>query len=88
MNDPQDAPEDKMFSGSIAITVYMKIENVSGNDANQVANEAVSALKHCLRNEPEYDLIELDSHDLWQTNREPDFWDKVDAAYDRVKDQR
>lgn len=88
MIDPQEAPEDKRFSGSVAITVYLKVEEVNANDAEEVATEAVDALKHTLRNEPQYDTIELDSHDIWEVNKPVTFWDRVDEAYDAKKHDR
>lgn len=88
MMDPQEAPEDKRFSGSICISVYVKVEDITGNDANEVADEAVKGLRGHLRNHPQYDLIEVETHDLWQVNREPGFWDKVDEAYDAKKHDR
>jgi hypothetical protein len=86
MNDPQDPPEDKRFSGSICLNVYIDIEDVTGANAKAVADEALEALKHDLRNLPQYSMIELETHDLWQINRRPGFWDKVDQAYDHAKD--
>ena len=88
MTDPQEAPEDKRFSGTICISVYVKVEEITGNNAGEVAEEAVTGLQDNLRNHPQYDHIELESHDLWQVNREPDFWDKVDDAYDAKKHER
>jgi hypothetical protein len=88
MSDPQDAPEDKLFSGSIHISVYVKIDDINGESTDAVAQEAVKGLRDDLRNMPQYDMIELETHDLWQTNRKPDFWDKVDQAHDHAKHHR
>lgn len=88
MTDPQEAPEDKRFSGSICISVYVKVEDITGNNAQDVADEALMGLRDNLRNNPEYDHIELESHDLWHVNREPSFWDKVDHAYDAKKHEQ
>jgi len=88
MIDPQEKPDDKLFSGSVAITVYLKVEEVNANDAKEVADEAVKALQHTLRNEPHYDNIELESHDIWEVDPPITFWDMVDDAYDAKKHDR
>jgi hypothetical protein len=66
---------------------YQRSENVDGIVVNlTMSTPSLEALKHDLRNLPQYSMIELETHDLWQINRRPGFWDKVDQAYDHAKD--
>jgi len=90
MMNPPDDPELKLYSGDVFLTicvVHTKTEASSIEELEQDTLKAVRGLFSTDSSEIASINIELEDSDLMQVNREPDWWDKVDAARDHLKNE-
>lgn len=84
MSDPAQDSQTQLYSGEVILTVCIQVDRIDGYSAEGVAEEAKESLIQQLSTVPGCTVL-LEDHDLSQVNRTPDFWDKVDEAYDRKK---
>lgn len=83
--DPNETPDYKFYSGDIFLSVRVTVSKVEAHSIEEVADSGKDAIANLLHQLPNV-AVSLDDHDLCEVNRRPDFWDKVDEAYDRRKD--
>lgn len=84
MSNPADDKGTKLYSGEVILTVCIQVDRIDGYSAEGVAEEAKDSMVTQLSTVPGCSVT-LEDHDLSEVNRTPDFWDIVDEAYDRKK---
>jgi len=86
--DPEPTPT---YSGEVYITICMQVEDLPRETEAEVETDCLHAVNHLLEASPS--LFEslsatFEDSDLYQTNRPKGYFDLVDDAYDRLKDER
>lgn len=84
MSNPAEESGTKLYSGEVILTVCISVNRIDGYSPEGVAEEAKDSLVNVLSTVPGCSVV-LEDYDLSEVNRTPDFWDKVDRAYDRKK---
>lgn len=84
MSNPAEESGTKLYSGEVILTVCIQVDKIDGYSAESVAEEAKDSMVTQLSTVPGCSVV-LEDYDLSEVNRTPDFWDKIDEAYDRKK---